>query len=62
MNKDNKLKLTLGQKRMNEENYLDYSWELDGHFNAKGDALLSQIIAQEIEKNYPNFIVNCDRS
>lgn len=37
-------------KIINDNNYLDYSWEIDGHYNSKGYFLLSQIIASELAK------------
>jgi len=51
INLDPKLK-----KLLNSDNYLDYSWKLDGHYNAKGYALLGEIIAEELTLNYPEFI------
>jgi len=51
INLDPKLK-----KLLNSDNYLDYFWELDGHYNAKGYALLGEIIAEELTLNYPEFI------
>jgi lysophospholipase L1-like esterase len=44
------------KKLLNSDNYLDYSWKLDGHYNAKGYALLGEIIAEELTLNYPEFI------
>lgn len=41
---------------INDENYLNYSWKIDGHFNAKGYALISEILANELTLNYPEFI------
>lgn len=35
---------------INANNFLDYSWEIDGHYNSKGYLLLSQIIAAELEE------------
>lgn len=32
-----------------EKNYLEYSWNLDGHFNSNGYQLLSQIISKELK-------------
>ena len=46
-------------EHLNETNYLNYSWKLDGHFNAKGYSLLADIIANELTLNYPEF-VNAD--
>ena len=43
-------------KHLNVDNYLEYSWDLDGHFNAKGYSLLADIIANELTLNYPEFI------
>lgn len=37
-------------KIINDKNYLNYSWEIDGHYNSKGYLLLSQIIASELVK------------
>ena len=46
-------------KRMQEiidhHNYLEYSWEIDGHYNAKGYRLISEILAEELTLNYPEF-------
>lgn len=36
-------------KTINESNYIDYSWEIDGHYNSKGYLLLSQIITSELK-------------
>lgn len=33
------------EKVLTEENYLDYSWPIDGHFNAKGYKLYADILA-----------------
>lgn len=41
---------------INNENYLEYSWELDGHYNAKGYNLLSNVVVNELTLNYPCFI------
>jgi len=41
---------------INAENYLDYSWEIDGHYNAKGYEIMANSIIKELEKNYPNFL------
>lgn len=46
-------------EQINEMNYLNYSWKLDGHFNAKGYCLLADIIANELTLNHPEF-VNAD--
>lgn len=47
-------------KIMNQKNYLDYSWNLDGHYNAKGYTLLSEILTEELTLNYPEFINSKD--
>lgn len=40
-------------KVLNNENYLNYSWEIDGHYNSKGYLLLAQTIQKELDKlNY----------
>lgn len=36
---------------LNEENYLDYSWELDGHFNDQGYALFADLLWNEWRKS-----------
>lgn len=41
---------------INTENYLDYSWKLDGHYNANGYELLSEIIAKELKQKHPSFL------
>lgn len=43
------------QTVLHAENYLDYSWQLDGHYNSKGYALLSEILANELTLKYPEF-------
>lgn len=47
------------KKRITSENYLEYSWELDGHFNSKGYELLSQLISKEL-KSKPNLFFTKD--
>jgi hypothetical protein len=44
------------KNRINKNNYLNYSWNIDGHYNAKGYALLSEILAEELTLKYPEFI------
>lgn len=39
------------QEVLNQENYLDYSWEIDGHFNNNGYKILSEIINNKIVKD-----------
>lgn len=39
------------KKIITDKNYLEYSWELDGHFNSKGYELLSQLISEELKCN-----------
>lgn len=42
-------------KTINASNYLDYSWEIDGHYNAKGYQLLAEVLAKELQtKNICN--------
>lgn len=41
---------------MGPDNYLDYSWDLDGHYNNKGYELLATLLALKLEEKYPNFI------
>lgn len=43
-------------KIINAKNYLDYSWALDGHYNAKGYELLANSILKEMAINYPKFL------
>jgi len=51
------INLDSGLKQViNTENYLDFSWKLDGHYNAKGYELLSEIITINLQEQYPNFL------
>jgi lysophospholipase L1-like esterase len=43
---------------INEETYLNYSWKLDGHYNANGYKLLSELIYKDLKEAYPEFIEN----
>jgi len=40
---------------INKNNYLEYSWEKDGHFNSKGYSLFASIIYAEINRKYPHI-------
>ncbi|MCB9256449.1 MAG: hypothetical protein H6579_04910 [Chitinophagales bacterium] len=40
------------QKNIHANNYLKYSWALDGHYNARGYTLISEILANELTLNY----------
>ncbi len=41
-------------KVLTKSNYLNYSWEKDGHFNSKGYLLFAEIIFTKIDKKYPH--------
>ena len=43
-------------QHLNASTYLTFSWDLDGHYNAKGYELLANIIANELMLKYPEFI------
>lgn len=38
------------KKYITAENYLEYSWAIDGHYNSKGYSLLSKIILKALKK------------
>ncbi|MEZ4979670.1 MAG: hypothetical protein R2772_10280, partial [Chitinophagales bacterium] len=43
---------TTMKKSIRADNYLEYSWAIDGHYNAKGYTLMSEILANELTLNY----------
>ena len=43
------------QQIINKNNYLDYSWKIDGHYNSNGYLLLAETLAKELQaKNICN--------
>jgi hypothetical protein len=39
---------TFFAQKLNNQNFLEYSWKLDGHFNSKGYELYANILFQEV--------------
>lgn len=42
-------------KQLNKDNYLDYSWAINGHFNNRGYQLFADILYKDINQQYPYF-------